>query len=311
MSILGRSFIRSADLSGERIHSFFEYVLALKNEFNQHKNFDRLVQKDHRKVIALLFFEPSTRTRFSFEIAAKRIGIQTTTLDSAASTSLTKGETLIDTIFNICAMKPDALVIRHSGNKEVNDCIRDLKIPVINAGDGTDEHPTQALLDAFTILEHRPKKEKSKVLFVGDVKHSRVAQSDRRLFERLGFELGYTAPESLAPTEKEWSQARSFKTLSEGLAWCDVVMGLRLQQERYSGAEYIDLNSYIENYRLDYNSLQSLKADGLIMHPGPFVPEVDLSSDVLSDPRCVIHQQVENGVYVRMALLSEILGLRK
>ncbi|MEK6555926.1 MAG: aspartate carbamoyltransferase catalytic subunit, partial [Bdellovibrionota bacterium] len=295
MSLLGRSFIRSADLSGERIHSFFDYVSELKNEFNKHGNFDRLVQKDHKKVIALLFFEPSTRTRFSFEIAAKRLGMSTTTLDSAASTSLTKGETLIDTIYNICAMKPDALVIRHSGNKEVNECLRDLKIPVINAGDGTDEHPTQALLDAYTIRSRMPL-QKAKILFVGDIRHSRVAHSDRRLFERLGLEVGFCSPESLAPVEQEWSRARDFKTLNEGLEWCDVVMGLRLQQERYSGEEYIDLNSYIQSYRLDYNSLQSLKPKGLIMHPGPFVPEVDLSSDVLKDPRCVIHEQVENGV---------------
>lgn len=310
MSISGRSFIRSEDLSAQDVPAFFNFVSDLKSQFKSSRDLSTHVELNSGCLVALMFFEPSTRTRFSFEVAAKRLGLHVITLDSAASTSLAKGETLVDTVHNICAMEPEALVVRHAGNKELNLLLRDLKTPVINAGDGTDEHPTQALLDLYTIQTKIPMK-KARVLFVGDVKHSRVAHSDRRLFDRMGIEVGFCSPESLAPTDKEWSRARQFKTLSEGLEWCNVVMGLRLQQERYGDEQYVDTESYTQNYRLDFNSLSALSAQGLIMHPGPFVPEVDLSTEVLQDKRCVIHEQVRNGVYVRMGLLAEILGLRK
>lgn len=305
MSLLGRSYIRSEDLNNENLAQFFQKVL----------NFQKIGMKNVTAshtvapVAALLFFEPSTRTRFSFEMAAKRLGVSILTLDSAAGTSLSKGETLLDTIENIAAMKPDVLVVRHSGSQEVNEYLRESKIPVINAGDGTDEHPTQALLDAFTVQRRRGKVAGEKVLFVGDIKHSRVAQSDFKLFTRLGMQIGYCGPAELLPDRTQWAKAQRFEDLSSGLEWCDTVMGLRLQQERHTGQDYLDLNDYIQKYRLDLNTLQSLKSDGLIMHPGPYVPEVDLSTDVLKDPRCVIHEQVENGVYVRMVLLAEILGL--
>lgn len=306
MSLLGRSYIRSEDLNNESLAQFFQKVSDLQ------KIGAAKITTSHKAapVAALLFFEPSTRTRFSFEMAAKRLGIQTLTLDSAAGTSLSKGETLLDTIENIAAMKPDILVVRHSGNPDVNEYLRQSKIPVINAGDGTDEHPTQALLDAFTVLRRRGQVKGEKLLFVGDIKHSRVAQSDFKLFSRLGIEVGYCGPAELLPDHTQWAKAQRFEELSAGLEWCDTVMGLRLQQERHSGQDYLDLNQYIQKYRLDFNSLASLKKNGLIMHPGPFVPEVDLSTDVLKDPRCVIHEQVENGVYVRMALLAEILGIK-
>ncbi len=306
MSLHGRSYIRSEDLNNDSLTQFFQKVSNLQ------KIGVKNIKASHTvaPVAALLFFEPSTRTRFSFEMAAKRLGISILTLDSAAGTSLSKGETLLDTIENIAAMKPDVLVVRHSGAQEVNEYLRESKIPVINAGDGTDEHPTQALLDAFTVQRRRGQTKGEKMLFVGDIKHSRVAQSDFKLFSRLGMQIGYCGPAELLPDRTQWAKAQRFEDLSAGLEWCDSVMGLRLQQERHSGQDYLDLNEYIQKYRLDFNTLQSLKPDGLIMHPGPYVPEVDLSTDVLKDPRCVIHEQVENGVYVRMALLAEILGLK-
>jgi aspartate carbamoyltransferase catalytic subunit len=264
-----------------------------------------------QKVIALLFFEPSTRTRFSFEMAAARLGLRTLTLDSAASTSLAKGESIPDTIDNIAAMGPDAIVTRHSGALEVSRTLQALKIPVLNAGDGTDEHPTQALLDAFTLRQRRKTLKGEKILFVGDVAYSRVARSDLLLFQRLGLDVGICGPEGLMPNSdaKEWAKVRQFTSLAEGLGWCDSVMGLRLQQERHAENAFFELESYIANYRLDPVSLQHLKKDGIIMHPGPFVPEVDLATDVLTDPRCVIHEQVSNGVFTRMALLALTLGL--
>lgn len=311
MPFLNQSLFRTDDLSHADLDLLFSVAARLRTEMQGRGHVHEVIdtQKASQKAAALLFFEPSTRTRFSFEMAAARLGVRTLTLDSAASTSLAKGESISDTIDNVAAMGPDVLIVRHSGALEVVRTLKGLKRPVINAGDGTDEHPTQALLDALTLKQHRQELKGEKLLFVGDIAHSRVAHSDLRLFQRLGLEIGICGPESMLPQTAEWANAKRFSDLSEALSWCDSVMGLRVQQERHGQNEYFDLNLYVEKYRLDPNSLQMLKKDGLIMHPGPFVPEVDLSPEVLDDPRCVIHEQVTNGVYVRMALLALTLGL--
>lgn len=311
MPISSQSLFRTDDLSNADIDLLFSVAAQLQTEMRGRGHVQGVIdiKTASQKAAALLFFEPSTRTRFSFEMAAARLGIRTLTLDSAASTSLAKGESIPDTIDNIAAMGPDILIVRHSGALEVIRTLKSLKQPVVNAGDGTDEHPTQALLDAFTLKQHRQNLKGEKILFVGDVVYSRVAHSNLRLFQRLGLEIGLCGPEGLLPETQEWAKAKRFSDLSEGLTWCDSVMGLRVQQERHSENAYFDLNNYVEKYRLDANSLQMLKKDGLIMHPGPFVPEVDLSPEVLQDPRCVIHEQVTNGVFVRMAWLALALDL--
>jgi len=258
------------------------------------------------KVAALIFFEPSTRTSMSFEIAAHRIGARATNFTPDAFTSVAKGESAHETLENILAMQPDIAVVRHAGDANVEKILQRTPIPVVNAGDGKNEHPTQALLDAATIIERLGHVEAQKIVFVGDVEHSRVARSDRSLFTMLGAQVAVCAPEYLQPKSKDWAEVKRFVSLDEAVAWSTVCMGLRVQKERHSNARF-DANDYIKNFRIDKKNIARLSPDALIMHPGPFVPEEDLSEEILEDSRCVIHAQVTNGVYVRMAVLGQML----
>lgn len=262
-------------------------------------------------VVGLVFFEPSTRTRFSFEIAAQRLGFKTVSFVADSSTSVAKGESLLETLQTLLAMRPDLLVVRHSGNLEVENLLEKTatETAIINAGNGISEHPTQALLDAMTVFERKKKIEGEKILFVGDVEHSRVARSDRALFLKMGADVAVCAPEELAPKTKDWLMAKRFSNLAEGLKWCTVCIGLRIQKERHRDVGFTSQNHYIEKFRLDKKNLSSLSSDGIIMHPGPFVDGVDLSHEILIDPRCVIHDQVTNGVFMRMAVMGDIFGV--
>lgn len=302
-----KSLLQIRSLSTEQVWSLFDKIKKLKSGENPFSS-----PLESSRVLALVFLEPSTRTRLSFEMAAHRLGIRTLAFAGDSTTSLAKGESLRETLATILAMKPDAVVVRHPGDVSVQTFLEKVSIPVINAGDGRGEHPTQALLDAYTVLEHRGQIEGERVLFIGDVEHSRVARSGRELFQLLGAEVAVCAPQAMQPRTADWMGSRSFDKLEEALKWCTVCIGLRIQKERHtSGAVGDELNQadYVRHYRLDSRNLSRLGAEALIMHPGPFVAGVDLSEEVLLDPRCRIHEQVTNGVYVRMAILGEIFGL--
>ncbi len=264
---------------------------------------------DVAPVVALAFLEPSTRTRFSFEIAALRLGFKTVQFIGDSSTSMVKGESLHETLQTLIAMRPDLLVVRHNGGSDIDKLISGCGLAVINAGNGSEEHPTQALLDGATIFERRGQIEGEKIVFVGDVEHSRVARSGRILFQKMGAEVAICAPDELLPTTPDWSKSRRFSTIEEALSWSSVCIGLRIQRERHASKASLSQAEYVKKFRLDKTNLVALRGDAIFMHPGPFVDGVDLNHDVLSDSRCAVHEQVTNGVYMRMAVMGEIFGI--
>lgn len=306
-----RSFLRSSQLTVPQLHSFFKDVAALKANVENGWPLDNLLSRSPRERVAtLLFLEPSTRTRMSFEMACLRLGVQVSLFGDASNASTAKGETAADTFLNLKSMEPDVMIIRHGGDGDLETVIENSDVPVINAGQGAVGHPTQALLDAFTIQEAGFAFKDVRVLFVGDLKYSRVAHSDIELFQRLGMQVGAVCPAHLRWDEQK--DIRYFQSLADGLKWSNVAMGLRIQKERHGAeATKIDLDEYVRAFRLDRGSLQNLAKDAFIMHPGPFVPMVDMHPEVLKDPRCLVHKQVTNGVYVRMVLLAIVLGLWK
>lgn len=262
------------------------------------------------KVVALAFLESSTRTRVSFEIACHRIGAKPIHFSGGSESSIAKGESAHETIETVLAMRPDALVTRYGGDSQTERVLKNANLPIVNGGDGRNEHPTQALLDAFTINERLGSIEGQKVLFVGDVEHSRVARSNLHLLTMLGAKVASCSPNDFKPTAQEWKSCEHFENLRDGLKWASVCVGLRIQKERHEKNSRLNLEEYIKLYRIDHKKLLDLSSKGLIMHPGPFVPGEDLTDDVLSDPRCAIHEQVTNGVFIRMAVLTHILEAR-
>ena len=313
MSLVGKSFLSSKQLSDKDLKEIFARTELFKKEFMAKGRIDNLINGDEakQKVLALVFSEPSTRTRTSFQIAALRLGIRIVMLDNPSVSSLQKGETFLDTLKNVAAMKPDALVVRYGMDREADDTLESLGTPVINAGIGTMEHPTQALLDAYTILENRGKLEGEKVLIVGDVLHSRVANSNLVLLNMLGAEVAYCAPEEFVPRQEAWKGIKSFAQLDDGIKWATALMGLRIQKERHGQQQGIGLTvaEYRDKYRIGGDNLKLFNKDGIILHPGPVNRGIEISSYALNDPRCRILDQVTNGVFVRAALISFILGL--
>lgn len=254
--------------------------------------------KGFGKTGALLFFEASTRTRMSFETACARLGIHALRLDGKAGTSLEKGETLEDTVLNVDAMKPSFLVIRCGDDLDLAVLSKKVQSPILNAGWGKKGHPTQALLDAYTIRKHLKTCEGQKVLIVGDVRHSRVASSHFELAKKLGYEVALCGPKEFLP---ENTDVKVFTNLSEGLKWATVAMALRVQLERHDGS--YSLQNYRANFGFTKENLKSLSSQALIMHPGPINQGTELDSDVLSDSRCKVLDQVTNGVFIRQALI--------
>lgn len=316
MSMVGESFLSSEQLSEKDIEQIFSRASLFKREFENKKRFNHLVRGEglEQKMLAMVFAEPSTRTRLSFQAAAIRLGIKNVVMDNPQVASLSKGETLEDTFRNIAAMQPDLMVIRCNNNPEAEMAVRQLTCPVINGGIGTSEHPTQALLDAFTIMEFRKQVRGEKVLFVGDVLHSRVANSNLLLLRRLGAELAYCAPSQFEPKTESWKGVRGFANLNEGMQWASVVMGLRVQKERHhlsvEGAGIgQSMAEYREQFRVGGDQLKNLRPDGILMHPGPVIRGVEFSAFVLNDKRCKVLDQVTNGVFVRASLISLMLGL--
>jgi aspartate carbamoyltransferase catalytic subunit len=259
------------------------------------------------KTVINLFFEASTRTRTSFEIAAKRLSADTINI-SASSSSVVKGETLIDTAKNLEAMKPDCIIIRHSASGAPHLLARLVHVPVINAGDGAHEHPTQALLDLFTVREKKGRLAGLKVAIVGDILHSRVARSNIYGFTKMGAEVLLAGPRTMMPAEVERMGVRWHTRLSEVIPQADVIMMLRIQLERQGGGFFPTLREYSRFFGLNLEVLKAAKPEVLIMHPGPMNRGVEISPEVADGPFSVILDQVTNGVAVRMALLYLLVG---
>jgi aspartate carbamoyltransferase catalytic subunit len=260
------------------------------------------------KRVLLLFYEPSTRTRASFEIAAKALGA-TTTLILSSGSSIEKGESLLDTAYTLRAVGADVIVVRHPNAGAPHLMARHLDIPVINAGDGMHEHPTQALLDAYTMLRHKKKLNGLQVAIVGDVYHSRVARSAIHLFSKVGARTTLCGPPELVPEIAATLAPglRISRSCEEAVRGADVVMVLRVQRERLAGLK-LSLPDYISRYQITMTRLRLAKNDAMLMHPGPIIRGLELTWDVADCPQSVIVEEVRNGVPLRMAVLARALG---
>jgi aspartate carbamoyltransferase catalytic subunit len=259
------------------------------------------------KTVVNLFYEPSTRTRTSFEIAEKRLSADTLSLAVAAS-SVLKGETLADTAANIEAMSPDVIVLRHSSSGAAHLLSRLCRSRILNAGDGMHEHPTQALLDAFTIREHKHRIEGLKVTIVGDLLHSRVLRSNLLLLTSLGADVWICGPRPLVPYGLDQLGVTVTTSIDDAVADADVIMMLRIQQERMNGAFFPSLREYFMTFGMTAERVARARPDVIIMHPGPMNRGVEIASDVADGPHSVILEQVANGVAVRMAVLYLLAG---
>ena len=257
-----------------------------------------------------LFYEASTRTQSSFELAGKRLGADVMNM-SVGSSSVKKGETLIDTAMTLNAMRPDILVIRHASAGAAALLAQKVGCSVVNAGDGAHEHPTQALLDALTIRRARGALGKLTIAICGDVLHSRVARSNIVLLNALGARVRVVGPSTLMPTGIERMGVQPFTSMAEGLKGADVVMMLRLQRERMSGAFVPSIREYFRYYGLDAEKLKAAKENALVMHPGPMNRGVEIASEIADGPQSVIEEQVEMGVAVRMAVMEALLDPRR
>ncbi len=256
------------------------------------------------RTIINLFFESSTRTRTSFELAGKRLSGDVINM-SVSTSAIKKGETLMDTAMTLNAMHPDVLVVRHGDSGAVKLLSEKVNCAVINAGDGSHEHPTQALLDALTIRRRRGKLAGLLVAICGDITHSRVARSNIHLLTTMGARVRLIAPKTLVPAAMERMGVEVFHDMNEGLKGCDIVMMLRLQSERMHANFFPSVREYFHFFGLDYEKLANTKPDALIMHPGPMNRGVEIDSVVADDfGRSVIREQVEMGVAVRMACLD-------
>jgi aspartate carbamoyltransferase catalytic subunit len=261
------------------------------------------------KRIALLFYEPSTRTRVSFEFAAKLLGTHTSVIGATAS-SIEKGESLVDTGKTLQALGADCIVVRHPSSGAPNVLARNLRIPIINAGDGMHEHPSQGLLDAYTMLRHKKSLKGLRVTMVGDIQHSRVVRSNIHLLSKFGAEIMLCGPPELLP-EAAAALAPGIKItrhIEEGVRKTDVVMMLRVQRERLAGLR-LHAGRYVAQYQLTAERLKLAKSDAIVMHPGPMVRGMEIQSEVADSPQSVIEEQVHNGVYVRMAILTICMGV--
>jgi len=286
-----------------------EAILDRAKSFQPQQSARRKSDQLRGRMIVNLFFEASTRTRTSFEIAAKRLGADAISI-TASGSSVSKGESLVDTLNTLGAMHPDAIVMRHAASGAPHFLARYLvETPIINAGDGTHEHPTQALLDARTILDRRPTLEGLRVAIIGDIAHSRVARSNMHLLSKFGAQIVLCGPASLLPIEL--AQLAPGITLThkmeDAIRGADVIMMLRVQLERQHEAAF-SANEYFQFYGLRLEHMILAKPDAIVMHPGPINRGREISSEVADSQRSVILNQVENGIAVRMAVLERILG---
>jgi aspartate carbamoyltransferase catalytic subunit len=302
-----KDLLSIADLSSEEI----QLILDTASSFREVS--ERPIKKVptlRGKTVVNLFFEPSTRTRSSFEIAEKRLSADS--LNFSASTSgLVKGESLVDTALNLQAMAPDLIVIRHGHPGVPQMLAARVEAGVINAGDGAHEHPTQALLDAYTIREQKGRLAGLKVAIVGDIEHSRVVRSNIHLLNRMGAEVTVAGPRTMMPVDVEKMGVRAAFSLEEAIRGTDVVMMLRVQLERHAKALFPSTREYFDLFGLTRARLKAAKRDAIILHPGPMNRGVEIASDVADGTRSVILDQVANGVAVRMAVLYLLSGVHR
>ena len=286
-------------------------ISDVKTILSESKNFIALNKSKNKKIDILrgktqinLFFEPSTRTQSSFELAGKRLGADVMSMNITNS-AIKKGETLIDTAMTLNAMHPDIIVVRHQDSGASNLLSQKVNCAVLNAGDGRREHPTQALLDALTIIEKKNKVEGLKIAICGDILHSRVARSNIYLLNMLGADINIVAPSNLMPKDLEKFGVNTFTNMKEGVKDCDIVMMLRLQNERMTSSFLSSNREYYEYYGLTPDKLEKAKSDAIIMHPGPMNRGIEIDTKLADDiNKSVIKEQVELGVAVRMACLK-------
>jgi len=293
-----------ADLSPEEIALVLDTAVAMKEVGSRPI---KKVPALRGKTVVNLFFEPSTRTRTSFEIAEKRLSADTLSV-AIGTSSVVKGETLADTALNLEAMSPDMIVLRHSSSGACHLLSRICKSAIVNAGDGTNEHPTQALLDALTIRERKGRLRGLKVAIVGDLLHSRVLRSNIHLLTKMGADVWVCGPPTLVPAEMKQFGVRVTSFVDEAVADADVVMLLRIQLERMEGAYFPSLREYFQVFGMTEARLRLARPDVMIMHPGPMNRGVEIASEVADGPYSVILDQVANGVAVRMAVLYLLAG---
>ncbi len=286
-------------------------ISKINEIINEAKSFIKLNRGSSKKLDVLrgktqinLFFEPSTRTQSSFDLAGKRLGADVMSMNIAHS-AIKKGETLMDTAMTLNAMHPDIIVIRHQDSGAPNLLSQKVNCSVINAGDGRREHPTQALLDALTIINRKGKIDGLKIAICGDIKHSRVARSNIYLLNMLGARVNVIAPKTLLPESIEQLGVKAFTSMKKGLESCDIVMMLRLQNERMQGSFLPSKREYYEYFGLTPEKLKFAKKDALIMHPGPMNRGVEIDTKLADDINVsLVKEQVELGVAVRMACLK-------
>jgi aspartate carbamoyltransferase catalytic subunit len=295
------------ELSKEEIYLFLDTAAGFKD----------VIGRDIKKVPALrgkttvnLFFEPSTRTRTSFELAAKRLSTDVINF-SVPTSSVVKGESLIDTALTVQALGADFIIIRHSSSGVPHLLGTKMKASIINAGDGTNEHPTQALLDAFTIKEKKGTIEGLEIAVVGDIAHSRVAKSNIYCLTKLGGKVRLIGPPTLIPKEIEDLGVGIFHNMEDGVRGVDVLMMLRIQMERQNKCFFPSTEEYSKNWCLTTDRLSLAKEDAIVMHPGPMNRGIEIVSEIADGPKSVILEQVTNGIAVRMAVMYLLAGVRR
>jgi aspartate carbamoyltransferase catalytic subunit len=303
-SLRRKDLLGIADLSPEEITLVLDTAEAMKEVGTRPI---KKVPALRGKTVVNLFFEPSTRTRTSFEIAEKRLSADTLNI-AIGTSSVVKGETLADTALNLEAMSPDMIVLRHSSSGACHFLSRICRSAIINAGDGMHEHPTQALLDAFTIRERKNQLAGLKVAIIGDLLHSRVLRSNIQLLTKMGADVWVCGPPTLIPTDIRRFGVRATSMVDEAIADADVIMLLRIQLERMEGAYFPSLREYFRVFGMTEDRLRLARPDVMIMHPGPMNRGVEIASEVADGPYSVILDQVANGVAVRMAVLYLLAG---
>jgi len=299
-----RHLLGIADLTPEEIVLILDTAEAMQEI--AHRPIKKVPTLRGRTVVNL-FFEPSTRTRTSFEVAEKRLSADTLNV-AIATSSVVKGETLVDTALNLEAMSPDMIVLRHASSGACHLLARVCRSKIINAGDGMHEHPTQALLDAFTIRRHKGRLSGIKVAILGDLLHSRVLRSNVLLLTKLGAEVWLCGPPTLVPTGIERLGVKVTHVVDDAVRDADVIMMLRIQLERMQGAFFPSLREYFNVFGMTEDRVSLARPDVIIMHPGPMNRGVEIASEVADGPYSVILEQVANGVAVRMAVLYLLAG---
>lgn len=296
-----KQLLSSEELDAPAIERLFKIADAFRDPLSKGQALPLL----QGRTVVNLFFENSTRTRTSFELATRMLGGGSLNFASAAS-SVSKGETLLDTARNIEAMRPHALVVRHSSSGSPALLSRSVSVPVINAGDGFHEHPTQGLLDAYTIREKLGSLNGKQIVILGDIAHSRVARSGIRIFKRLGAKVAVCGPRTLLPPHPEHLGVEASDRLEPLLPKADVVMALRIQLERQNRMQLPSLAEYAKVWGLNSERAKLLKKDAIVLHPGPINRGVELDPEVADGPNSVILDQVFNGVLIRMAVLASV-----